>query len=161
MPVDPVPAAADSHSQVLDWQDGVENALAHLTCVLVARRTRTTPERVTWQQYDVLEMLRLRGPMTPSALSESLSVSRPTMSKALRVLKDQHLVTQAALGTDRREQTTSLTADGREFLDRAAECRRENAKIAESVLDPAEQAVFAQLCGRVAEAIHSSLQTAE
>lgn len=46
--------------------EGVADALAYLTCVLVARRTRATPERVTWQQYDVLEMLRLQGPMTPS-----------------------------------------------------------------------------------------------
>ncbi|MFC9434822.1 MarR family winged helix-turn-helix transcriptional regulator [Nocardia sp. NPDC057030] len=148
------------HSQVLDWQGGIENALAHLTCVLVARRTRTTPERVSWQQYDVLEMLRLRGPMTPSALSDALSVSRPTMSKALRVLKDQELVEQATLGTDRRAQTTSLTSTGREFLDRAAECRRDNAAIAESVLTPAEQAIFAELCGKVAEAIHNAGQPA-
>ncbi|PXX54755.1 MarR family transcriptional regulator [Nocardia tenerifensis] len=155
-----MPVDENDHSPVLDWPDGVENALAHLTCVLVARRTRTTPERVTWQQYDVLEMLRLRGPMTPSALSAALSVSRPTMSKALRVLKDQDLVTQAALGADRREQTTSLTATGREFLDRAAECRRDNARIAESVLTPDEQAVFAALCGRVAEAIHAAGQPA-
>ncbi|MFE9581338.1 MarR family winged helix-turn-helix transcriptional regulator [Nocardia sp. NPDC006044] len=155
-----MPVDENEHSQVLDWQDGIENALAHLTCVLVARRTRTTPERVTWQQYDVLEMLRLRGPMTPSALSDALSVSRPTMSKALRVLKDQDLVRQAALGTDRREQTTSLTSIGREFLDRAAACRRDNAVIAESVLTPAEQEIFAELCGKVAEAIHSSTQSA-
>ncbi|MFI9407173.1 MULTISPECIES: MarR family winged helix-turn-helix transcriptional regulator [unclassified Nocardia] len=155
-----MPPDEDQHSEVLDWQAGIENALAHLTCVLVARRTRTTPERVTWQQYDVLEMLRLRGPMTPSALSDSLSVSRPTMSKALRVLKDQDLVAQAALGTDRREQTTSLTAAGLEFLDRAAECRRDNARIAESVLTPDEQAVFAELCGKVAEAIHAAGQPA-
>ncbi|WP_405162954.1 MarR family transcriptional regulator [Nocardia sp. NBC_01499] len=147
-------------SQVLDGQDGIENALAHLTCVLVARRTRTTPERVTWQQYDVLEMLRLHGPMTPSSLSDALSVSRPTMSKALRVLKDQGLVQQAALGTDRREQTTSLTPIGREFLDRAAECRRDNAKIAASALTPTEQAAFAELCGKVAEAIHVAGQHA-
>ncbi|MCM6778283.1 MarR family winged helix-turn-helix transcriptional regulator [Nocardia sp. CDC159] len=133
----------------------IENALAYLTCVLVARRTRTTPERVTWQQYDVLEMLRLHGPMTPSALSESLRVSRPTMSKALRVLKDRHLVEQAALGADRREQTTSLTAAGREFLDRAAQCRRDNADIAASVLSPAERRVFAELCARVAAALGS------
>lgn len=155
-----MPVDENENSQVLDWQDGIENALAHLTCVLVAQRTRTTPERVSWQQYDVLEMLRLRGPMTPSSLSDSLSVSRPTMSKALRVLKDQDLVQQAALGTDRREQTTSLTSIGREFLDRAAECRRDNAKIAESVLTPAEQTVFAELCGKVAEAINAAAQPA-
>ncbi|MFI6996587.1 MarR family winged helix-turn-helix transcriptional regulator [Nocardia sp. NPDC050175] len=155
-----MPVDENENSQVLDWQDGIENALAHLTCVLVAQRTRTTPERVSWQQYDVLEMLRLRGPMTPSLLSDALSVSRPTVSKALRVLKDQDLVEQASLGTDRREQTTSLTPVGREFLDRAAECRRDNAKIAESVLTPAEQTVFAELCGKVAEAINAAAQPA-
>jgi DNA-binding MarR family transcriptional regulator len=145
-------------SPSLNRRGAMENALTYLTCVLVARRTRATPERVTWQQYDVLEMLRLRGPMKPSSLSESLGVSRQTVSKALRILKNQNLVEQAAHGADRRTQTTSLTSAGREFLDRAAQSRRENAEVVESVLTPTEQIVFAELCGKVAEALHSAAQ---
>lgn len=138
--------------------EGVEDALAYLTCVLVARRTRATPERVTWQQYDVLEMLRLQGPMTPSVLSESLGVSRQTMSKALRILKDQNLVEQSSLSADKREQTTSLTIAGLEFLMRAAQGRRENAKVVQSILTPEEQETFTGLCNKVSEALTSTPQ---
>ncbi|MCH4272774.1 hypothetical protein [Kerstersia gyiorum] len=37
----------------------MENALSHLQCILVARRTRYTPEAVSWAQYDILELLRV------------------------------------------------------------------------------------------------------
>ncbi|MBY8885458.1 MarR family transcriptional regulator [Streptomyces sp. PTM05] len=136
----------------------IEDTLAYLTCSLVARRTRATPERVTWQQYDVLELLRLRGPMTPSLLSESLGVSRQTMSKALRILKDQELVEQSAQSADKREQTTSITMRGHEFLARAARGRRENAKVVEGALSAEEQAAFVELCGKVANALNVAPQ---
>ncbi|WP_189059969.1 MarR family winged helix-turn-helix transcriptional regulator [Longimycelium tulufanense] len=131
----------------------LENALSHLQCVLVAQRTRTNPEGVTWTQYDILELLRIRGPMTPSALSVSLGSSRPSVSKALRTLKDRHLIRQQAAGEDRREQLTSLTEGGLQFLTRAAHSRRENAAVAVEALSPGEQAMFAELCHKVAAAL--------
>ncbi|MCS7476731.1 MarR family winged helix-turn-helix transcriptional regulator [Umezawaea endophytica] len=137
----------------------LEDALTHLQCVVVARRTRTNPEHVTWQQYDVLENLRLRGRMTPSQLSDSLGVSRQSMSKALRFLKDRELVAQIADGTDRRELTTTLTDEGREFLSRAADSRRAAAAVARTVLTPGEQSIFAELCQKVADALYDHTRT--
>ncbi|MQY33683.1 hypothetical protein SRB17_16470 [Streptomyces sp. RB17] len=135
----------------------LEDALSHLQCILVARRTRSNPEGVTWQQYDVLELLRIRGPMTPSVLSGSLGVSRATTSKALRVLKDLGLVGQQTLGEDRRELTTSLTATGESFLTRVADQRRDNAAIVEAALSPGERAMFVELCHKVAGALEPHL----
>ncbi|MGW3496576.1 MarR family winged helix-turn-helix transcriptional regulator [Streptomyces sp. NPDC001020] len=143
--------------QALAAPDELEDALSHLQCVLVARRTRSNPEGVTWQQYDVLELLRIRGPMTPSALSNSLGVSRATTSKALRVLKDLGLVGQRTLGEDRRELTTSLTPAGETFLTRVAEQRRENARIVETALSPGERAMFAELCHKAANTLEPHL----
>ncbi|MEU5694056.1 MarR family transcriptional regulator [Actinosynnema sp. NPDC020468] len=137
----------------------LENALAHLQCVLVARRTRANPEHVTWQQYDILENLRLRSRMTPSQLSESLGVSRQSMSKALRFLKDRELVAQVADGPDRRELTTTLTQAGREFLDRAADSRRDAAAVAATAMTPGEQSIFAELCQKVADALYEHAQS--
>ncbi|KOV76484.1 MarR family transcriptional regulator [Streptomyces sp. NRRL WC-3723] len=139
----------------------LEDALSHLQCILVARRTRSNPEGVTWQQYDVLELLRIRGPMTPSGLSASLGVSRATTSKALRVLKDLELVDQRTLGEDRRELTTSLTPAGEAFLTRVAEQRRENARIVEAALSPGERAMFVELCHKVAGALEPHLEPVE
>ncbi|MER5863495.1 MarR family transcriptional regulator [Kitasatospora sp. NPDC002040] len=129
------------------------DALSHLQCALVARRAGTNPEGINRQQYDVLEMLRIRGAMNPSRLSESLGVSRPSISKALRVLKDLELVQQAALGDDRRALTTSLTPKGHAFMAKAARSRQEDARAAASVLSPGEQALFTEMCEKVAAAI--------
>jgi DNA-binding MarR family transcriptional regulator len=136
----------------------LEDALTHLQCVLVARRTRTNPEHVTWQQYDVLENLRLRGRMTPSQLSSALGVSRQSTSKALRFLKDHQLVAQIADGEDRRELTTTLTPAGLEFLHRAADSRRAAAAIATAVLSPGERSMFSELCKKVADALYVQAQ---
>ncbi|MFF8958119.1 MarR family winged helix-turn-helix transcriptional regulator [Streptomyces sp. NPDC014894] len=145
------PAAAKSGTPSL------EDALSFLQCVLVARRTSASPEPISWQQYDVLELLRIRGAMTPSLLSASLGVSRQTVSKALRVVKDLGLVEQAALGDDRREQTTSLTHKGHLFLSRSARGRRENAQAAMGALGPGEQEAFAEMCQKAADAIKELL----
>ncbi|MFJ9692595.1 MarR family winged helix-turn-helix transcriptional regulator [Kitasatospora sp. NPDC101183] len=133
--------------------DGFEDALSHLQCALVARRSRTDPEGLTWQQYDALELLRLRGAMTPSQLGERLGVSRQTTSKALRVLKDLHLVGQRPAGPDRREVDTYLTPEGAAHLTRAAAQRRHNARTAAGALSPGERALFAELCARAARAL--------
>ncbi|MBG9791370.1 MarR family transcriptional regulator [Paenibacillus dendritiformis] len=131
----------------------LENALSHLQCVLVARRARINPEQLTWAQYDILELLRIIGPLMPSEISERLGMSRSAISKALRVLKDKQFIEQTAGKQDRREQTTSLTDEGRTFLSIAANSRREAAEIAASVLTPGEQGIFAELCRKVAEAL--------
>lgn len=136
-----------------DEHSALEDSLSLLQCVLVARRTNAAPEPINWQQYDILEMLRLHGSMTPSELSESLAISRPSASKALRVLKDLEFVEQAVVGQDRREQTTTLTTNGRLFLARAAQSRRDNAIAAHSVLTTQEVDSFVRMCRKVADAI--------
>ncbi|MEV5703603.1 MarR family transcriptional regulator [Actinoallomurus sp. NPDC052274] len=133
--------------------DELEDALSHLQCVLVARRALANPEGVTWQQYDVLELLRIRGPMMPSALSTALGVSRQTISKALRILKDLGLVGQETVGADRRELTTFLNAEGHAFLARIAHGRRDNARAVAAALTPAERAMFAELCEKATVAL--------
>jgi DNA-binding MarR family transcriptional regulator len=136
-----------------DQPQELENALSQLQCVLVARRTRINPEQINWPQYDVLELLRLKGVLMPSVISETLGMSRPSTSKILRALKDSQLIQQTEGREDRREQSTSLTEKGREFLERAAQSRRDTAKTAASVLTPGEQALFSELCLKVAAAL--------
>ncbi|WP_232370246.1 hypothetical protein [Xenorhabdus lircayensis] len=52
-----------------------EKALGRLQCVLVARRTITNPEGVSWAQYDTLHLLRQFQPM--NLKSWDLPVLRP------------------------------------------------------------------------------------
>lgn len=132
----------------------LENALSYLQCVLIARRTRINPEQVTWAQYDVLEFLRIQGPMMPSVLSKSLGMSRSSTSKNLRILKDKQLINQTQCGKDKREQLTALTEKGKTFLASAAKSRHESATIAASVLTPGEQSIFTEICQKIASALN-------
>lgn len=131
----------------------LEDALSHLQCILVARRARYTPEAVNWAQYDILELLRLQGPMTPSLLGERLGAARTGISKSLRVLKDLGLVEQMQGDGDRREQVTALTRQGCDFLVRAATGRRDAARRVMAALTPGEQAMFTELCEKVGAAL--------
>ncbi|WP_264642795.1 MULTISPECIES: MarR family winged helix-turn-helix transcriptional regulator [unclassified Symbiopectobacterium] len=131
----------------------LENALSGLQCVLVARRARYTPEAVSWGQYDILELLRLQGGMTPSALGERLGIARTGVSKSLRVLKDLGLIAQVQDDDDRRAQVTVLTELGRDFLARAADGRRDAAQRAMEALSAGEQAIFTELCEKVSAAL--------
>ena len=105
----------------------LEDALSLLQCTLVARRLSFTPEQVTWGQYDVLEILRLKGDQTPGQLSQLLGISRQNLSKFLRTLKALGFVSQYQSEQDKRELITHLTDEGRDFLQRAATGRKENA----------------------------------
>lgn len=140
-------------TQSTEEPGALENALSHLQCILVARRTRYTPEAVSWAQYDILELLRLQGPMTPSLLGERLGAARTGISKSLRVLKDLNLVEQIQGDGDRRAQVTTLTRQGREFLVRAATGRRDAAQCVMATLTPGEQAMFTELCEKVSAAL--------
>ncbi|ODC02805.1 MarR family transcriptional regulator [Terasakiispira papahanaumokuakeensis] len=124
----------------------LEEALSLLQCELVARRHRFNPEAVTWAQYDVLERLRIGGALRPSVLSQQLGVAPAQVSKALRVLKDLGLIEQSPDKTDKRVQTTQLSAQGVSFMERAQHQRRNAAQQVASVMTVEEQALFAALC---------------
>ena len=130
-----------------------EEALSSLQCELVARRNRFTPEAVTWAQYDVLETLRVGGPLRPSSISERLGVARPQLSKALRVLKDLGLVEQSPDDTDRRAQATRLSERGKAFMEQAALQRHEAAQLVARAMTPGEQAIFAELCRKAVDGL--------
>ncbi|MEQ4616600.1 MAG: MarR family transcriptional regulator [Corticimicrobacter sp.] len=145
----------------IDEPSPLENALSHLQCILVARRARYTPEAVNWAQYDILELLRLQGAMTPSLLGARLGVARTGISKSLRVLKDLGLVEQAQGEDDRREQLTLLAPRGRDFLMRAATGRHDAALRVMAALSPGEQAIFTELCEKASAALQISEQADE
>lgn len=124
----------------------LEECLSLLQCELVARRNRFTPEAVTWTQYDILEILRVGGPLRPSVISKRLGIARTQLSKALRVIKDLELIEQSSDDTDRRAQKTRLSLKGEAFMERASLQRRDSARLVASAMTPGEQAIFAELC---------------
>ncbi|MBI6529699.1 MarR family transcriptional regulator [Proteus vulgaris] len=131
----------------------LENALSLLQCTLVAQRTRYTPEQVTWSQYDILELLRLRGDLTPSQLSNSLAISRQNLSKFMRGLKALGFIGQYRSEKDKREFITHLTDDGHAFLARAALGRKQNAEKISECLTLGEQTLFIELSQKIINAL--------
>lgn len=131
----------------------LEEALTQLQCVLVSRRLRYHPASITWVQYDVLECLRLNGEVTPSVMGEQLGLSRSKLSKTLRVLKDLELVEQKKSLTDKREQHTTLTEKGQQFLDQLTNIRHEMAQKVATNMSVGEQAIFAELGFKVCSAL--------
>lgn len=131
----------------------LENALSLLQCTLVAQRTRYTPEQVTWGQYDILELLRLRGDLTPSQLSNSLAISRQNLSKFMRGLKTLGFIAQYRSDRDKRELITQLTDEGHTFLERAALGRKQNAQKISECLTIGEQALFIELSQKIINAL--------
>lgn len=131
----------------------LENALSLLQCTLVAQRTRYTPEQITWGQYDILELLRLRGDLTPSQLSDTLAISRQNLSKFMRGLKTLGFIGQYRSDKDKRELITHLTDDGHAFLARAALGRKQNAEKIRLDLTRDEQARFIELSHKIINAL--------
>ncbi|QEZ92801.1 MarR family winged helix-turn-helix transcriptional regulator [Proteus sp. CD3] len=131
----------------------LENALSLLQCTLVAQRTRYTPEQVTWGQYDILELLRLRGDLTPSQLSDSLAISRQNLSKFMRGLKSLGFIAQNRSEKDKREFITHLTHEGHAFLARAALGRKQNAEKISKCLTLGEQTLFIELSQKIINAL--------
>ncbi|CDG89769.1 MarR family winged helix-turn-helix transcriptional regulator [Xenorhabdus bovienii] len=132
-----------------------ESALGRLQCVLVARRTATNPEGVSWAQYDTLHFLRQFQPMIPSMIGEKLGFTRSKTSKILRSLKEKELIEQESGENDKRELVTRLSHKGLMFLQRAELSRHNMADIVASSMSQGEIAIFTELCNRASDLLYS------
>ncbi|OTA21797.1 MarR family transcriptional regulator [Xenorhabdus beddingii] len=131
-----------------------ERALGKLQCVLVARRTMTNPEGVSWPQYDTLYLLRQFQPMNPSVIGKKLGFTRSKISKILRSLKDKELIEQEFGENDKRELATKLSQKGLMFLHNAELSRHNMADIVASNMSNGEIAIFTELCNRAADLLY-------
>ncbi len=132
-----------------------EEALSRLQCVLVARRTLTNPEGISWAQYDTLHLLRQYQPMNPSVIGEKLGFTRSKMSKILRLLKDKEFIEQEVGENDKRELVTKLSSKGLTFLQKVESSRHNMADIVESNMSQGEIALFTELCHRAADLLYA------
>jgi len=94
---------------------------AHLRVVLARTARRLRQESGTDlspSQTAALATIERRGPITPSELAACERVQRPTATRVIARLEDAGLVERAADPTDGRSSLVSITAEGRELLDR-------------------------------------------
>jgi MarR family transcriptional regulator, organic hydroperoxide resistance regulator len=123
-----------------------------------ARRARgraarqSTGGSISLAQYHLLEPL-LGAPLTNRELAELAGVSSPTATRMVDVLVGRGLVNRIEDPSDRRAVVISLTDAGRKAVSgKTREYDKARRRIA-AALEPDEQAVAADLLGRLAVVI--------
>lgn len=124
------------------------DALMYLQCEFVAERNRVNPGNITWQQFDILTVLRT-GASTPSQIGQRLGITRSKVSKNLSTLRDLGYISQVPDAHDRRELETNLTQDGRDMLDIIDQQHKTLEEDARQVWSKDEQEEFATLANRL------------
>ena len=124
------------------------DALMYLQCEFVAERNRVNPGNITWQQFDILTVLRT-GASTPSQIGQRLGITRSKVSKNLSTLRDLGYIRQVPDAHDRRELETSLTQDGQDMLDIIDHQHKTLEEDARQVWSEDEQEEFTALANRL------------
>lgn len=123
----------------------------------ITHRLGTThrPMGWTWAGFRVLFWIWLLGPLEPRAIASLAGASRASISSALNTLERDGFVVRSRGSHDRRLVTVELTARGRGQIVEAftATNAREREWVAQFTAD--EQAVFAELLGRLLEGVRS------
>ncbi len=76
------------------------------------------PSGVKATQFTMLGAVSLMGPASVTQLAERLALDRTTLTRNLKVLADQGMVSISA-GNDRRERVVKVTVEGQAAIDRA------------------------------------------
>ena len=124
--------------------NNLKKILSELQCELVAERNLVNPEAVSWLQYDILSLLRIKAYL-PKELSKHLSISKSKLSKNLAGLHTLGYISQKPDQLDRREMITDLTVKGQNFLTETDNKHNELLVDAQASLTGEEQQLFAKL----------------
>lgn len=122
----------------------LKKILSELQCELVAERNQVNPEAVSWLQYDILSLLRIKAYL-PKELSKHLGISKSKLSKNLAGLHTLGYISQKPDQLDRREMITDLTEKGQNFLTETDNKHNELLVDAQASLTNEEQQLFAKL----------------
>ncbi len=115
------PISVYTHIMTRDRATVDANEAVHCTCFSVRKAARAVtqlydaalePSGLRATQFSLLASLRIGGPLTISRLAEAMVMDRTTLTRNLRPLDKQGLVSVAP-GRDRRTRQVRLTARGR------------------------------------------------
>ncbi len=132
-----------------------EDALATLQYVLIARRVQASdePMRLNWRHFDIMELIKKHGSITPSTISKTLDMSRSSTAKYLKGLEEKELIQRDSPGSDRRSYQVALTKQADEILDNIYKGQRENARKVQQVLSVDEMKQFVVIAAKITAAL--------
>lgn len=132
-----------------------QRAFEHLTQAEATVRRRLAAdldrEGVSNSGYAVLLTLsQAGGELELRRLRERLQTSKANATEIVTTLESHGLVGRHRLAHDRRAAAVRLTVAGRELIDRIAPEHTRRIERAFACLEPAEQRLLAELCGKLA-----------
>jgi DNA-binding MarR family transcriptional regulator len=140
----------DRKAMISDMQSDAGLAIAmRISVSRLARRLRVerlglggTETVLSDIQLAALAALERHGSMTPGELAEHEKVQPPSMTRVIAVLEERGLVTREPHATDRRQVILTVTADGKELVQRVR--RRREAWLAQRLqeLSPEEREIL-------------------
>ena len=140
----------DGEAMMSDMQSDAGLAIAmRISVSRLARRLRVerlglggTETVLSDIQLAALAALERHGSMTPGELAEHEKVQPPSMTRVIAVLEERGLVRREPHATDRRQVILTVTADGKELVQRVR--RRREAWLAQRLqeLSPQEREIL-------------------
>lgn len=73
------------------------------------------------QKWRVLRVVEERGPLEQTAIAEAASLLLPSLTRILRNMEEEGLLTRAPDTEDRRKSIVTITEAGRQLIDRHAD----------------------------------------
>jgi DNA-binding MarR family transcriptional regulator len=132
-----------------DNEDIVVTVLRSQLAIVRAVRSVANKEGLSMQQFGVLRLLALKGPIAMNILGEELKVSPPVITGIVDRLEGKRFVQRRASTADRRRTEIWLLKDGMGVYRRIQTgYRRLLHESLESSLSPREQDQLANLLGR-------------
>ncbi|HBI05011.1 MAG TPA: MarR family transcriptional regulator [Paenibacillaceae bacterium] len=76
-------------------------------------------DHITSVQYNILELIAVSQPVTPSQISDCQHLSLPNTSRELKKLREKNLIEKVGDPEDGRKQHIRLTKEGEQMMDKS------------------------------------------
>ena len=109
-------------------------------------------ENITPVMYSVLSCLSQNGPLDQTTLAKAVAIDKTNMTDILKRLMNRGYVIREVADSDRRMRLTSLTAAGKEVLERTDPFAREAHRMTLDALSPQDRIRFTKMMMQIVDA---------
>lgn len=134
--------------------DQLEQSYTNLQCLIIAQVNRFSTEKLTATQYLLLDYLIRCGASTTGQLALQFHISPPAVSRHIKKLMQDGLITQERDLEDRRSSFHAATPKGIKLVNEAKKLRKNMTKQLQQILSERDQATFIRLCNLITDYMH-------